>query len=98
MDVLAMPESIARGKLVARYETDTQKFYVIPKILKAWCGEQQINYNHLVSQIKSTCEGKHAKVRLSKGTKLALPPADVLVMKFGMGEEEDANPEDSPTE
>ena len=98
MDVLAMPESIARGKLVARYETDTQKFYVIPKILKAWCGEQQINYNHLVSQIKSTCEGKHAKVRLSKGTKLALPPADVLVMKFGMGEEEDANTEDSLTE
>ena len=94
MDVLAMPESIARGKLVARYETDTQKFYVVPKILKRWCGEQQINYNHLVSQIKSTCEGRYAKVRLSKGTKLALPPADVLVMKFSTGEE-DVNTEDS---
>jgi len=84
MDVLALPESLASGKLVARYETDTHTFFVIPKILKTWCGEQQINYTHLVSQIKQACEGKHMKVRLTKGTKLKLPPADVLVMKFNV--------------
>ena len=35
LDSLVIPDAIARGKLVARYETDTQKFYVVPKILKA---------------------------------------------------------------
>lgn len=93
MDVLALPESLARGKLVARYETDTRTFYVVPKILKAWCGEQQLNYGHLVGQIKQACQGKHMKVRLTKGTKLNLPPADVLVMKFSM--EDGGNSEES---
>ena len=83
-----MPESLARGKLVARYETDTHKFYVVPKILKAWCGEQQINYGHLVGQIKETCEGKRSKMRLTKGTKLKLPSADVLVMTFNVDGDE----------
>ena len=89
LDTLVIPDAIARGKLVARYETDTQKFYVVPKILKTWCGEQQINYAYLVKQIKEHCEGKRAKVRLSKGTKLNLPPADVLVMKFTVGDDDD---------
>lgn len=89
LDTLVIPDAIARGKLVARYETDTQKFYVVPKILKTWCGEQQINYAYLLKQIKEHCEGKRAKVRLSKGTKLNLPPADVLVMKFTVGDDDD---------
>ena len=88
LDGLVIPEAVAKGKLVARYETDTQKFYVVPKILKTWCGEQQINYGNLVSQIKEHCEGKRAKVRLTKGTSLNLPPADVLVMKFSIGTDE----------
>jgi len=88
LDGLVIPEAVAKGKLVARYETDTQKFYVVPKILKNWCGEQQINYGNLVSQIKEHCEGKRAKVRLTKGTSLNLPPADVLVMKFSIGTDE----------
>ena len=101
VDALALPESLARGKLVARYETDTHTFFVVPKILKAWCGEQQINYAHLVNQIKQTCEGRRTKVRLTKGTKLKLPPADVLVMKFnadGDDVEEDSDGEDGLTE
>tara|TARA_B100000131_G_scaffold122660_1_gene119780 strand:+ start:8173 stop:10986 length:2814 start_codon:yes stop_codon:yes gene_type:complete len=88
LDELALPESLARGKLVARYETDTHRFYVVPKILKAWCGEQQINYGHLVGQIKETCEGKRSKMRLTKGTKMKLPSADVLVMTFNVDGDE----------
>ena len=84
LDTHVIPDVTAKGKLVARYETDTQKFFVVPKILKTWCGEQQINYNDLVKQIKTHCEGKRMKARLSKGTSLKLPPADVLVMKFAI--------------
>jgi hypothetical protein len=96
LDALVIPDAIARGKLVARYETDTQKFYVAPKVLKTWCGEQQINYNDLVKQIKERCEGKRVKARLSKGTSLKLPAADVLVMKFSVATDEDTD--DSTTE
>ena len=88
LDVHVAPDVIAKGKLVARYEPDTQKFYVMPKVLKSWCGDQQINYGDLVKQIKEHCEGKRTKVRLSKGTSLKLPPADVLVMKFALDADE----------
>tara|TARA_R100001129_G_scaffold118833_2_gene82305 strand:- start:1231 stop:4026 length:2796 start_codon:yes stop_codon:yes gene_type:complete len=89
LDALVIPEAFARGKLVARYETDTQLFYVVPKILKSWCGELQINYSHLLKQITEHCEGRRAKVRLGKGTSLNLPPADVLVMKFAIDDNEE---------
>ena len=89
LDDLVIPDVMARGKLVARYEPDTKKFYVVPKILKNWCGELQINYGYLVKQIKEHCDGKREKVRLGKGTKLVLPAADVLVMKFDLDEDEE---------
>ena len=90
MDDLVIPDTFARGMLVARYETDTKLFYVLPKVLKKWCGELQINYAHLVKQIKEHCEGKRRKKRLSTGTKLDLPSADVLVMKFDMDDQEES--------
>lgn len=92
LDQHVIPEQIARGRLVARYETDTKLFYVKPKPLKEWCGELQINYAHLVSEIMRKCEGKRKKVRLTKGTHLQLPPADTIVMKF------DADPENEGIE
>jgi hypothetical protein len=92
LDQHVIPEQIARGRLVARYETDTKLFYVKPKPLKEWCGELQINYAHLVSEIMKKCEGKRKKVRLTKGTHLQLPPADTIVMKF------DADPENEGIE
>ena len=87
LDQHVIPEQVARGRLVARYETDTKLFYVKPKPLKEWCGELQINYAHLVSEIMSKCDGKRKKKQLTKGTNLQLPPADTIVMKF------DADPE-----
>ena len=88
LDDHLIPEQVARGRLVARYETDTKLFFLKPKPLKEWCGELQINYSHLVSEIMKKCNGKRGKVRLTKGTKLQLPPSDVIIMKF------DANPDD----
>jgi hypothetical protein len=82
LDEHVVPEQIARGRLVARYETDTKLFFVKPKPLKEWCGELQVNYAHLVSEIMKKCEGRRKKIRLTKGTNLQLPAADTIVMKF----------------
>ena len=88
LDQLVIPEQIARGKLIARYETDTKLFYLKPKPLRQWCGELQINYSHLVGEIMEHCEGKYKKVRLTKGTNLQLPPSNVIVMKFDIKADE----------
>ncbi len=92
LDQHVIPEQVARGRLVARYETDTKLFFVKPKPLKEWCGELQINYSHLVSEIMKKCGGKRKKVQLTKGVNLQLPPADTIVMKF------DADPDNEGIE
>jgi hypothetical protein len=92
LDQHVIPEQIARGRLVARYETDTKLFFVKPKPLKEWCGGLQINYANLLNQIIKHCKGKRKKVRLTKGTAMQLPPADVIVMEF------DADPENEGVE
>ena len=89
LDEYAIPEQIARGKLVARYETDTKLFFVKPKPLKEWCGGLQINYKHLVSEIKKQCGGRTRRVRLTKGTLLELGVTSVLVMKFDTGSDDE---------
>jgi len=93
LDQHVIPEQVARGRLVARYETDTKLFFVKPKPLKEWCGELQINYSHLVSEIIKKCEGKRKKVRLTKGLPLELGSTDVIVLKFN-AEADDEGVED----
>jgi len=82
-----IPEQVARGRLVARYETDTKLFYVKPKPLKEWCGDLQVSYGSLVADILTNCGGKRTKKQLTKGTNLQLPSADVIVMKFDVDPE-----------
>ena len=36
LDSLIVPEALPRGQLVARYETDLKKAYLIPKPLRIW--------------------------------------------------------------
>ena len=79
-DIVVIPEMMARGRLVARYETDIKRAYLIPKPLKQWCGEQQINYSAFVHDLKSKLGAKKSKVRLAKGTHMNLPPTDVLIV------------------
>ena len=91
---LIIPESQARGKLVARYETDLKKVYLVPKPLKKWCGEQQINYNSFVNELIAKLGGKRTKARLSKGTHLGLPPTDVIVVDCSIDNENAKSIED----
>lgn len=87
LDDHVIPEQVARGRLVARYETDTKLFYVKPKPLKEWCGDLQVSYGSLVADILTNCGGKRTKKQLTKGTNLQLPSADVIVMKFDVDPE-----------
>ena len=86
---LVIPDEVARGKLYVRYEKDTNKFYIVPKILKQWCGKSQINFGDLERRLKELCKCKRSKMRMSKGTALKLPPADVFVMEFPEGTMDD---------
>ena len=79
-DSLIIPEAVPRGKLVARYETDLKRAYLLPKPLKTWCGEQQINYNSFVYDLTTKLNAKRSKMRLSKGTHMNLPPTDVIIV------------------
>ena len=92
-DSLIIPEAVPRGKLVARYETDLKRAYLLPKPLKMWCGEQQINYNSFVHDLMTKLNAKKSKMRLSKGTHMNLPPADVIIVDCSV-EKLDGNTEE----
>jgi hypothetical protein len=80
LDSLVVPDALPRGKLIARYETDIQKAYLLPKPLKSWCATQQINYGAFMENLKTKLGAKRGKVRLGKGTHLNLPPSDVIIV------------------
>jgi hypothetical protein len=89
LNSIIIPENMPRGKLVARYETDTNKAFIVPKVLKSWCGEQQINYTQFVGELKNKMGAVRVKTRLSKGTHLSLPPQDVIAVDCKIGKTED---------
>jgi hypothetical protein len=63
---------------VGRYETDLNILYLLPTPFKAWLAEQQVNYNSVIAELKTKYQAKKTKVRLTKGTKLQMPVADVI--------------------
>ena len=80
LDKLVIPDAVPKIKLVARYETDLKKVYLLPKPLKLWCSAQQINYSAFLNDLKAKMGAKRDKVRLGKGTLLKLEPQDVIVV------------------
>ena len=90
IDSLVVPDAIPRGKLVARYETDLKKAYLVPKPLRIWCSEQQINYAAFLQDLTTKLGATKAKVRLSKGTHMQLPPTDVIVVSCSIEDEDEA--------
>ena len=90
LDSLVVPEALPRGKLVARYETDIKVAYLIPKPLRMWCGEQQINYAAFLQDLKTNMGATKSKMRLSKGTHMQLPPTDVIVVSCSVGKNDEA--------
>ena len=84
---LVIPEALPRGKLVARYETDLKRAFLVPKPLKAWCGEQQINYNSFLQDLTTKLGATKIKMRLSRGTHMNLPPTWVIQVDCSINDE-----------
>ena len=82
LDNLVVPEMQPRVKFVARYETDTKKLFIPMTPLKNWCAKCRMNFDSVTKEIMERMGGKKVRMRLSKGTKLQLPPSYVMMMDF----------------
>ena len=81
LEHLIIPDATPRIALVARYEYDVKKMYLLPKPLREWCNKQQINYQSFVESLKNgNTRAVNRKVRMGKGTHMNLPPSDALVL------------------
>jgi hypothetical protein len=81
LEHLIIPDGTPRISLVARYEYDVKKMYLLPKPLREWCGKQQINYQTFVESLKTgQTRAVVKKIRMGKGTHMNLPPSDALVL------------------
>ena len=79
IDHLIHPDAVPRINFVARYEYDVKRLYLLPRFLKDWCSKHQLNYSGLVDSLRGAPTNlKKEKIRLSRGTHMNLPPADVL--------------------
>lgn len=94
-EMLVHPEARPRGALVGRYEYDVHKLYILPKPLRKWCSTHQISYAGLIEKLRTgSTKAVKQKVRLTRGTHMAMPAADVWVMDFRY---DDLTPEDDST-
>lgn len=81
LEHLIIPDASPRIALVARYEYDVKKMYLLPKPLREWCSKQQINYQTFVESLRTgSTRAQNKKVRMGKGTHMNLPPSDTLVL------------------
>ena len=80
LDQLVVPEASPRMKLVARYETDIRRIYLVPKPLKEWCIKHQVNYGSFREDMLKQLNGTLTKIRLGKGTHMNMPPTNVIAV------------------
>lgn len=81
-DMFILPDSVPRAQLIARYEYDIRRLYLLPKPFREWCGKAQIPYQDVVAELcTGRTKGKMKKVRLGKGTRMNLPPVDALMLE-----------------
>lgn len=88
---IVIPDSVARGQLVARYEPDVGRLYIRPKPLRAWCAEQQLNYSAFLAELADTYKVEtNRKMLLTKGTTMERIDTKVTVVHYDMDEDQDA--------
>jgi len=91
LDSLVAPEMQPRMKFVARYETDTKRLFIPMTPLKQWCAKQRMNFDSVQKEIMERMNGSKVRMRLSKGTKLQLPPTSVMMMSFAAVPPDESN-------
>ncbi len=79
IDDLVVPDQQPKtADIVGRYETDLNVLYLLPMPFKVWLADQQVNYNSVLAELKTKYNAKKSKMRLTKGTKMQMPLADVI--------------------
>ena len=72
---VVIPDAVPRGRLVARYETDTHNLYIVPRYFNEWCVKQQLNPTGVLDALSQTYSvARNVQVRLAKGTSMDIPP------------------------
>ena len=79
---MVIPDQNPRGSLVARYETDTNMLYIVPKPFKKWLGEQKLDYTSALEGMQKEMGATRKQMRLSKGTNFNLPPIRVIAVEL----------------
>jgi hypothetical protein len=79
---MVIPEQNPRGTFVARFETDTNMFYIVPKAFKTWLGEQKLDYTSTIEGMTKEMGAKRVQIRLAKGTSFNLPPIRTIAVKL----------------
>jgi hypothetical protein len=83
---MILPDAQPLYRWVARHEYDVNKLYLLPKPFKEWCVKQGHHYSAIREMIFKELNGKTAKMRLGRGTKLNLPPQHVLELSWSYDE------------
>ena len=88
--LLVEPTRSPRIKLVGRYETDKKRAYLIPKYIKEWCVDRQLDYSSLLQDLKKQLNAKKRRMRITKGTHMDLL-SDVISfdLNYDASDEED---------
>jgi hypothetical protein len=72
---------------VARYETDVNRLYLLPKPFKLWCTKQQLSPELLLAGLEKTHTVRRGvAVRLGKGTSFGKLPATKVFVIDMIGE------------
>jgi len=80
-DMLVIPDGTPRISLIARYEYDVKRLYLMIKPFKDWCSKQHLNYNEIEKQLAAGgTRAVREKKRMSKGTRMNLPSDYVLAL------------------
>lgn len=81
VDVLIIPDSVPRISLIARYEYDVKKLFLMIKPFKDWCSKQQLNFLTIEAQLAAgKTRAIREKKRMGKGTRMSLSSDYVLAL------------------
>ena len=79
IDHLVIPDATPKMTFVARYEYDIRMLFIYQNPLREWCVKRQVNYEGFVDSLKrGRTRAAIDKKRMGKGTRMSLPPLDVL--------------------
>lgn len=68
-------EKDPRSFIVARYETTSEKLYLLPTPLKDWCVKNQINYSEFLKKLKVKFDAKSEQKRIFADTYMGKTPS-----------------------